>query len=57
MLSAVIDATHDRGSVLVVDAGALPSLADRAASAVSPTTVLMPNPVEMGHLLGTDIAP
>ena len=55
LLPAVIDATHERGSVLVVDAGALRSLADRRAPAVSPTTVLMPNPVEMGHLLGTDL--
>ena len=55
LLSAVMDATRDGRSVLVVDAGALPSLADRAAPAVSPATVLMPNPVEMGHLLGTGL--
>jgi ADP-dependent NAD(P)H-hydrate dehydratase len=55
LLSTLFDASRDRGSVLVIDAGALPSIAERPSEALTPTTVLMPNPVEMGHLLGTDL--
>lgn len=59
---AVLDACLDRAAgsdlTVVVDAGALAALADRAeaAAAVGPRLVAMPNPGEVTHLVGDDVS-